>query len=553
MADGAVFDGAGKRAAFALYYGPMHFLLVREIARGLGPSAASPRRILDLGCGTGTAGAAWALECGPRTRVEAVDRSGWAVAEARWTLVAVRAGRPRDARRRLIRRAAVAPGRHPRRVHGERARGRRAQAPSAPPPRRGAGGLERPRGRADLQAGHAVVAGVGGGVPRARGVARTSGACARSLPRAARAHRQGRRPRHPRADRPIARPGRTGGARAGGIGPSTGVTSERMGLSSRRGRAPCPPDARGGPHAQAHVRQPPHLPGAERDHRGRDARLPPRPGRPAARGAERPHQRGLRRLRHAGAAPADPRAQEPRPSHRGGLRSQPEERGLRRVVPPRAARHGAGLPLRPDLGRGDARVPLRARGRPGARGQALRLEAGRGLPRVHGLPGDAGEGEGPRRRLHHDAGPPPRHGRARGHEGREARDRPQASRQRPARGTAGDRHRARDGRRHAHVLRGRPAVDAPAVRVDPGRRDRPGARGAQLVDAALLAAGHDHPPERGRPRPGRASTGTCGSARCRTGRTAPPTRTRSSAGGTTSAPAPSATWGTTRSSRSSRS
>jgi SAM-dependent methyltransferase len=86
MADGAVFDGAGKRAAFALYYGPMHFLLVREIARGLGPSACASPRILDLGCGTGTAGAAWALECGPRTRVEAVDRNGWAVAETRWTL-----------------------------------------------------------------------------------------------------------------------------------------------------------------------------------------------------------------------------------------------------------------------------------------------------------------------------------------------------------------------------------------------------------------------------------------------------------------------------------
>ena len=84
MAEGAAFDGAGKRAAFALYYGPMHFLLVREIVRGL--SLHAPRRILDLGCGTGTAGAAWALECGPRTRVEAVDRNGWAVAEARWTL-----------------------------------------------------------------------------------------------------------------------------------------------------------------------------------------------------------------------------------------------------------------------------------------------------------------------------------------------------------------------------------------------------------------------------------------------------------------------------------
>ena len=86
MGDGAVFDGAGKRAAFALYYGPMHFLLVREVVRALGPSARVLRRILDLGCGTGTAGAAWALECGPRARIEAVDRNGWAVAEARWTL-----------------------------------------------------------------------------------------------------------------------------------------------------------------------------------------------------------------------------------------------------------------------------------------------------------------------------------------------------------------------------------------------------------------------------------------------------------------------------------
>jgi SAM-dependent methyltransferase len=83
MAGGAALDGAGKRAAFALYYGPMHFLLVREIVRGL--SLHAPRRILDLGCGTGTAGAAWALEGGSRARVEGVDRNGWAVTEARWT------------------------------------------------------------------------------------------------------------------------------------------------------------------------------------------------------------------------------------------------------------------------------------------------------------------------------------------------------------------------------------------------------------------------------------------------------------------------------------
>jgi SAM-dependent methyltransferase len=83
LAEGAALEGAGKRAAFALYYGPMHFLLVREIVRALG--LRGPRRLLDLGCGTGTAGAAWALEGTPAARVEGVDRSGWAVAEARWT------------------------------------------------------------------------------------------------------------------------------------------------------------------------------------------------------------------------------------------------------------------------------------------------------------------------------------------------------------------------------------------------------------------------------------------------------------------------------------
>jgi hypothetical protein len=86
MAGGRATDGAGKRAAFALYYGAVHFLLVREVVRSLGPSLGSPRLVLDLGCGTGTAGAAWALECSPRASVEAVDLGGWAVAETRWTL-----------------------------------------------------------------------------------------------------------------------------------------------------------------------------------------------------------------------------------------------------------------------------------------------------------------------------------------------------------------------------------------------------------------------------------------------------------------------------------
>ncbi len=86
MAGGAALEGRGKRAAFALYYGPLHFLLVRGIVRGLGAALPAPRHILDLGCGTGTAGAAWALEGTPPAAVSGVDVSGWAVSETRATL-----------------------------------------------------------------------------------------------------------------------------------------------------------------------------------------------------------------------------------------------------------------------------------------------------------------------------------------------------------------------------------------------------------------------------------------------------------------------------------
>ena len=88
LGTGAALEGAGKRAAFALFYGPLHFLLVREIVRALGAAAPPPRRVVDLGCGTGVAGAAWAAEAAGAT-VEGVDRSGWAVDEARWTYAAL--------------------------------------------------------------------------------------------------------------------------------------------------------------------------------------------------------------------------------------------------------------------------------------------------------------------------------------------------------------------------------------------------------------------------------------------------------------------------------
>jgi hypothetical protein len=83
---GAPLDGAGKRAAFALFYGPLHFLLVRHIVASLGAVRGASDTIEDLGCGTGVGGAAWALESGSAPSVLGVDRNPWAAAEATWTL-----------------------------------------------------------------------------------------------------------------------------------------------------------------------------------------------------------------------------------------------------------------------------------------------------------------------------------------------------------------------------------------------------------------------------------------------------------------------------------
>jgi hypothetical protein len=85
LASGGALDGAGKRAAFALFYGTLHFLTVGEVVRALGAHEPAPHVIHDLGCGTGVGGAAWALACGGRPAIEAVDRNSWAVAEANWT------------------------------------------------------------------------------------------------------------------------------------------------------------------------------------------------------------------------------------------------------------------------------------------------------------------------------------------------------------------------------------------------------------------------------------------------------------------------------------
>jgi hypothetical protein len=78
-------DTAGKRAAFAAYYAPLHFVAVTEVVRALGAGQPAPAAIIDLGCGTGVAGAAWALAAGGTPTVTGIDRHQWAVTEANWT------------------------------------------------------------------------------------------------------------------------------------------------------------------------------------------------------------------------------------------------------------------------------------------------------------------------------------------------------------------------------------------------------------------------------------------------------------------------------------
>jgi SAM-dependent methyltransferase len=85
--EGVALDGAGKRAAFALFYAPLHFLLIRHLVGSLQAGRLSVPAIVDIGCGTGAAGAAWAaaFQSGSEPPVIAVDRNAWAANEARET------------------------------------------------------------------------------------------------------------------------------------------------------------------------------------------------------------------------------------------------------------------------------------------------------------------------------------------------------------------------------------------------------------------------------------------------------------------------------------
>jgi hypothetical protein len=85
LTGGAALEGAGKRAAFALFYGPLHFLTVTAVVRALLAHEIPLDTIADLGCGTGVGGAAWALACSQPPAIAGIDRNGWAVQEANWT------------------------------------------------------------------------------------------------------------------------------------------------------------------------------------------------------------------------------------------------------------------------------------------------------------------------------------------------------------------------------------------------------------------------------------------------------------------------------------
>src|SRR5205085_7670870 len=70
---------------FAMYFGPLHFLLVREIIRALDARVPSGMTLVDLGCGTGVAGAAWATSALLTSKVIGIDRHPWVLGECKCT------------------------------------------------------------------------------------------------------------------------------------------------------------------------------------------------------------------------------------------------------------------------------------------------------------------------------------------------------------------------------------------------------------------------------------------------------------------------------------
>ena len=171
-------DSAGKRAAFALFYAPLHFIAVTEVVRARGGSTPPPKTIVDLGmrhrrsrCGMG------ARVASPRhrssasiaTRGQSMKRSGPISSS-----VCV------DARVRATSRRA--PDASPRRQHrgglcAERVAGRRANQDRRSSDRHRGTRRPRARDRADRAGDCAVVGRPGGTRGRRSADGRTSGDC----------------------------------------------------------------------------------------------------------------------------------------------------------------------------------------------------------------------------------------------------------------------------------------------------------------------------------------------------------------------------------------
>ena len=83
LAGHSAIDTAGKRAAYAMYYSPLHYLTIAAIVERLATRPMS--RLLDLGCGAGAAGAAWAAALEKPPVILGVDTLPWALAEATFT------------------------------------------------------------------------------------------------------------------------------------------------------------------------------------------------------------------------------------------------------------------------------------------------------------------------------------------------------------------------------------------------------------------------------------------------------------------------------------
>lgn len=85
LTDRNPLDSAGKRAAFAGFYAPLHFLTTRAVIAELGGSSPAVETIVDAGCGTGVTGAAWALACAAPPVLTGLDLNSWALDETRAT------------------------------------------------------------------------------------------------------------------------------------------------------------------------------------------------------------------------------------------------------------------------------------------------------------------------------------------------------------------------------------------------------------------------------------------------------------------------------------